>query len=177
MKPIRKNDPSSTIQVKTAPKIFAWLAAVTTVLLIIASQFLPRGDHQTLRIGGVVMLLTAAVFIFTPFYLLSKYGETQAGKTYLQAREVVQQSLYALLRHPQYLGYMLLACGFTLLSQHWVAMLLASLSVIFFYMQAVQEERHCLDLYGESYRRYLQRVPRFNFIQGIWRNLRGKNND
>ena len=120
------------------------------------------------------MLLTAAVFIFTPFYLLSKYGETQAGKTYLQAREVVQQGLYTLIRHPQYLGYMLLTCGFTLLSQHWVAVLLASVSIVFFYMQATQEERHCLDQYGEPYARYLQRVPRFNLILGIWSILRGK---
>jgi len=44
---------------------------------------------------------------------------------------------------------MLLARGFTLLSQHWFTVLLAILSVVFFYVQAVQEERHCLAQYGE----------------------------
>ncbi len=174
MQTIKKNHPSSTVQLKTTPKLFAWLASFTTVLLIIVVQLVPRGDYQILRIAGVVMLLTAAVFIFTPFYLLSKHGKTQVGKTYMQAGEVVQQGLYALLRHPQYLGYMLLACGFTLLSQHWFIVLLAILSVVFFYVQAVQEERHCLAQYGEPYARYLRRVPRFNLIQGIWRNLQGK---
>jgi protein-S-isoprenylcysteine O-methyltransferase Ste14 len=72
---------------------------------------------------------------------------------------------------------MLLACGFTLLIQHWVAVLLAILSVIFFSVQAAQEEQHCLALYGESYGCYLQLVPRFNLILGIWRMLRGKKND
>jgi protein-S-isoprenylcysteine O-methyltransferase Ste14 len=90
----------------------------------------------------------------------------------MQAEEVVQQGLYALIRHPQYFGYMLLTCGFALLSQHWVAVLFAILSVVFFYVQAAQEERHCLARYGEPYNRYLQSVPRFNLIQGVWRVLR-----
>jgi protein-S-isoprenylcysteine O-methyltransferase Ste14 len=159
---------------KAAPSRFAWLASATTVLLIIAVQFLPRGDHQIVRIVGVVMLLMAAVFIFTPFYLLSKYGSMEAGKTYMQAEEVVQRGLYSIMRHPQYFGYMLLACGFTLLSQHWVAVLFTILSVAFYSRQAVEEEGYCLVQFGEPYARYLQRVPRFNFVLGVWRVLRGK---
>ena len=110
---------------------------MTTRFIVDQSFRIMLTECYNLRITGVVMLLTASVFIFTPFYLLSKYGKTQVGKTYTQAGKVVQQGLYALLRHPQYLGYMLLACGFTLLSQHWFTVLLATLSVIFFYVQAV----------------------------------------
>jgi protein-S-isoprenylcysteine O-methyltransferase Ste14 len=171
------NKPTQTLptdHTKAAPSLFAWLASATMVLQIIVVEFLPHGNHQVLRISGITLLLLAAVFIFTPFYLLSKYGNKQDGQTYMQAGEVVQQGLYALIRHPQYLGYMLLTCGFTLLSQHWVAVLLASLSVFFFYLQAVQEEDYCLAQFGEPYARYLQRVPRFNLILGIWRVLRGK---
>jgi protein-S-isoprenylcysteine O-methyltransferase Ste14 len=174
MKTIRKNHPLPKDHEKLAPRLFACLGSVTVVFLIIAVQFLPRGDRQILRIIGIVMLLTAAIFIFAPFYLLPKYGKTQVGKMYMQTGEVVQQSLYAVLCHPQYFGYMLLASGFTLLSQHWITVLLAILSVFFFYVQAVQEERYCLTQFGERYANYLQRVPRFNLIQGIWRNLRGK---
>jgi protein-S-isoprenylcysteine O-methyltransferase Ste14 len=174
MKNIKKDQPFTTDKVKTTPKLFAWLASFSTLLLIIAIQFVQRGENQTLRVVGIVMLPTAAIFIFTPFYLLSKYGKAQDGKTYMQAGKVVQRGLYALIRHPQYLGYMLLACGFTLLTQHWVAVLFASLSVVSFYIQAVQEERYCLAQFGEPYARYLQRVPRFNLIQGILRGFRGK---
>jgi protein-S-isoprenylcysteine O-methyltransferase Ste14 len=120
------------------------------------------------------LLLAAAVFIFTPFFQLSKYGNKQDGQTYMQAGKVVQQGLYALIRHPQYLGYMLLACGFTLLSQHWVTVLLASVSVVSFYVQAIKEESYCLFQFGEPYAGYLQRVPRFNLIQGIWMFFRRK---
>ena len=119
------------------------------------------------------MLLLAGVFIFVPFYLLAKHGETKDGQTYMQARIVVDRGLYAITRHPQYLGYMFLACGFALLSQHWVTVLLAVVGVTFFYLQAVREERYCLAQLGEPYEQYLRRIPRFNIVLGMIRLARG----
>ena len=119
------------------------------------------------------MLLLAGVFIFGPFYLLTRHGGTKDSQTYMQAGIVVDRGLYAITRHPQYLGYIFLACGFALLSQHWVAVLLAVVGVTLFYLQAVREERYCLAQLGEPYEQYLWRVPRFNIVLGIMRLLRG----
>ncbi len=156
------------------PKLFAWLASLVTISLILVTQFLARGDDPYLRGTGVLMLLLAGVFIFAPFYLLTKHG-ARDGQTYMQARIVVDRGLYAITRHPQYLGYMFFACGFALLSQHWVVVLLAKVGATLFYMQAVREERYCLAQLGEPYKQYLQRVPRFNFILGIIRLLQRSN--
>jgi protein-S-isoprenylcysteine O-methyltransferase Ste14 len=153
------------------PKLFAWLASAVTVSLIIVTQFLPRGDDPYLRGTGVVVLLLAGVFIFAPFYQLAKYGGMKDDQTYMQARIVVDRGLYAIIRHPQYLGYIFLACGFALLSQHWVAVLLAVVGATLFYLQAVREERYCRAQFGEPYEQYCRRVPRFNFILGIVRLL------
>jgi len=155
------------------PKLFVWLASVVTISPILVTQFLARGDNSYLRGAGVVVLALAGVFIFAPFYLLAKHGGIKDGKTYMQARTVVDRGLYAITRHPQYLGYVFLACGFALLSQHWVAVLLAVIGATFFYMQAVREERYCLAQHGEPYEQYLRRVPRFNIVLGIMRLLRG----
>jgi protein-S-isoprenylcysteine O-methyltransferase Ste14 len=155
------------------PKLLAWLASAVTVSVIIITQFLPRGDDPYLRGTGVFVLLLAAVFIFAPFYLLAKYGETKDGQTYMQTGIVVDRGLYAIIRHPQYLGYILLACGFALLSQHWVTALLAAVGSAFFYLQAVREERYCRAQLGEPYEQYLRRVPRFNIVLGIMRLSRG----
>ena len=173
----KKDQASPKVPAKTAPRLFAWLASATLLLLIITSQFFPRGNYPGLRIIGVVTLLTAAVFIFTPFYQLTKYGRSRSGTTYMYPEKVVQQGLYAYIRHPQYFGYMLLACGFALLSQHWGAVLLAILTITFFYLQALQEERYCVTHFGTPYQRYLHRIPRFNLIEGVWRVLRGNNHD
>ena len=173
MKTIEGDNPSSTEHAKPAPKLFAWLASVTTVFLIIVTQFLPRGGNSYLRGMGVFVLLLAGVFIFAPFYLPSRYGGTKAARAYMQTGTVVDRGLYAITRHPQYLGYIFLACGFALLSQHWVAVPLTGAAATFFYLQAVREESYCLAQLGEPYALYLRRVPRFNIILGIFRLLRG----
>lgn len=154
------------------PKLFAWLASLVAILLLITNLFLERGDNAHLRVVGVVVLALAGVFIFAPFFLLLRHGRSRDGETYMQTGAVVDRGLYAITRHPQYLGYMLLACGFALLSQHWLTVVLALVGIAFFYLQAVQEERFCLAQFGESYTRHLQRVPRFNAALGIVRLLR-----
>jgi protein-S-isoprenylcysteine O-methyltransferase Ste14 len=153
------------------PKLFAWIASVVTISQIIVTQFLPRGDNPYLRGAGVFVLVLAGVFIFIPFFLLVKHGRGEDGRTYMQTRAFVDQGLYTITRHPQYLGYVFLAWGFAALSQHWVAVLLAALGTTLFYVQAVREERYCLSQLGEPYEQYLRRVPRFNFILGIVRLL------
>ena len=167
---VRGHIPNDDCQPKP-PKLFAWLASAATVFLIVITQFLPRDDDPYLRAAGVSLLPVAGLFIFWPFYLLAKHGRPEDGQTYMQARVIVDRGLYAITRHPQYLGYIFLACGFALLSQHWVAILLAAIGATFFYLQAVREERYCLAQFGELYRQYLRRVPRFNFILGIARLL------
>ena len=155
------------------PKLFAWSASAVVISLIIVTQFLPQGDDPYLRGTGVFVLLLAGVFIFAPFYLLARHGRIKDGQTYMQARIVVDQGLYAITRHPQYLGYIFLACGFALLSQHWVTVLLAAVGSTCFYLQAVREEKYCRAQLGEPYEQYRRRVPRFNVVLGIMRLLRG----
>jgi len=170
---VQKHTPDDDCQPEP-PKLLAWFASLVTISLLLVAQFLARGDDPYLRGTGVFLLLMAGVFIFAPFYLLTKHGGKD-GQTYMQARIVVDQGLYAITRHPQYLGHMFFACGFALLSQHWVAVLLATVGATLFYMQALREERYCLAQLGEPYKQYLQRVPRFNLILGIIRLLRGSN--
>jgi protein-S-isoprenylcysteine O-methyltransferase Ste14 len=163
---------SEEVRQLESSKVVAWLAALATLGTILAPQFLERGDNVYLRGAGLLLLALAAVLIFSPFFLLRKHGQIEGDGTYMQTRIVVDEGLYAITRHPQYLGYMLLAWGFAALSQHWLTVLLAGVSTMLFYLQAAAEERTCLARLGEPYKQYLQRVPRFNLILGIVRRMR-----
>ena len=79
--------------------------------------------------------------------------------------------MYAIVRHPQYLGYILLVLGFICLFQNLVIGALGALAIALFYGQAVREERYCIQRFGQEYEDYVQRVPRLNFILGIIRVL------
>jgi protein-S-isoprenylcysteine O-methyltransferase Ste14 len=141
------------------------------VILLLLTIFLPEGENPGLRAAGVFILALSTLFIFLPFYHLGKYGQAAKGESYTQSRQVVERGLYAIVRHPQYLGYVLLGCGFAFLRQHWVIILLAVLGAVFFYLQVEVEENACLSKFGGTYRRYCQRVPRFNFVLGLIRAL------
>jgi len=179
-KPYEEERPAETytrssrgsVQLKP-PSLLAWLASLATVSLMLVNLFLPRGGNAYLRGAGVVLLVLASVFIFAPFVLLEKHGRTKGGNKYMQTNAVVDQGLYAITRHPQYLGYMFLAGGFALLSQHWMSAVLAASAVSLFYLQAGKEEHYCLSQLGEPYEQYLERVPRFNLVLGIARLLQG----
>jgi len=168
---------SSMNEAKSPPKLYAWFASAFLITLIGASQLLPRGHYPNLRIIGVIMLLISPVFIFTPFFLLSNRKDNEDGKTYMEVRNIADNGLYAVVRHPQYSGYMMLAGGFAFLSQNPVILTLAIFSIICFYLQSLKEEQYCLDHFGKVYKDYLQRVPRFNIILGIFRVIRRKKSD
>lgn len=152
-------------------RLYGQVASILLVILLLLTIFLPEGENPYLRAAGVFILALAALFMFLPFYFLSRFGMAAKGESYMQSRQVVDRGPYAIVRHPQYLGYALLACGFALLRQHWAIILLAVLGSVFFYLQVVEEEKTCLSKFGEAYRQYCQRVPRFNFILGLIRIL------
>jgi protein-S-isoprenylcysteine O-methyltransferase Ste14 len=82
---------------------------------------------------------------------------------------VADRGLYAVVRHPQYLGYICLVLGFGAIDPHPLILALAGGAAVFFYIQAVLEERHCLEQMGADYADYMKRVPRFNLVLGLFR--------
>jgi len=149
-----------------------WLAFIITAAVFITSRFVTRDGSRPAVITGAIILLASLVFIFPPFYLLRKYGQTESGRPYYETTMLVKKGLYKYLRHPQYLGYMMLNVGFSLLSQHIFIVAMSACAIICFYMQTLEEEKYCLRYLGDSYIQYMKRVPRFNFLTGILRRLK-----
>lgn len=161
-------------QTTKLPTLFAWIASAAVIALIVVSAFINNGEYMTLKYAGTALLLVAGVLIFTPFYQLKKYGKVTHKASYLHTKSVADQGLYAIVRHPQYLGYCCLAAGFALLSQHIITSVLAGVCISGFYLQAVQEENHCRARFGHSYETYCQYVPRFNIILGALKFYRNR---
>jgi protein-S-isoprenylcysteine O-methyltransferase Ste14 len=156
------------------PKVFGLLASLCTVGVIVINMLLGSGNNSILRTSGVIVLLLSVVFMFPSFVLLKKYGHVSEGGSYMHTTTVVDQGLYAVVRHPQYLGYMLLSSGFVLVTQYWLSVLFGIMVLAGFYLQAAAEEQYCAAHMGAPYEHYRQRVPRFNVVRGIARTLSGK---
>jgi len=68
---------------------------------------------------------------------------------------------YSYVRHPQYVGFILVMFGFLL---QWPTILTLAMFPVLVWMYvhlARQEEREALTVFGDAYREYMARVPGF----------------
>lgn len=155
------------------PQVYAWVASGLTVAVFVLNSLLGKGESLLFRRIAVPVLLLAVILAFLPMFALGRYGKGREKNSYMETVSVVSRGLFAVVRHPQYLGYMLFNVGFVFLSQHWLTALAGALAMIFFYLQTVAEERTLLQRFGQEYLEYAQRVPRLNILLGTFRRFRG----
>jgi protein-S-isoprenylcysteine O-methyltransferase Ste14 len=70
--------------------------------------------------------------------------------------------LYRFSRHPMYLGILLVYIGISIACASWVYLLLA-LAYLTTYRNVfmIPEERMCCEKFGDAYREYMNRTPRW----------------
>lgn len=145
------------------------IAALLTASVLVLHFLVEGGENPYLRVVGLACLILSPLFIFPPFLLLRRYGRPSPGQPYHDTSIVVDRGLYAIVRHPQYLGYILLGLGFAGLSQHLLVAAIALLAAVAFHVLSRMEEASCVRTLGEEYGKYMRRVPRFNFLAGLLR--------
>ena len=150
----------------------ALLAALSAGAVVLGFLALDHGTCPIFKGIALAAFGLALLLIIPPFIVLKRHGNVRPGGSYMDTTTTVDRGPYAIIRHPQYLGYMLLIAGFALLTQHWLLALPAVLTWVGFAWQAIQEEHDCRERLGRPYADFCQRVPRFNLILGLLRWLR-----
>ena len=99
------------------------------------------------------------VFIGGGFWLISVGWKA----LYEAQREhrMVTTGLYAYVRHPQYVGFILVMFGFLLQWPTLLTLAMFPVLVIMYVHLARSEERDALATFGAQYERYMQQVPGF----------------
>lgn len=145
------------------------LAALSAGAAILGFVALDHGTNPIFTATALAAFALALLLIIPPFIVLKRHGNIRSGGSYMDTTTAVDRGPYAMTRHPQYLGYMLLVAGFALVTQHWLIALPVALTWVGFTWQAIEEERDCRERIGQAYVDYCQRVPRFNIILGLLR--------
>ena len=118
---------------------------------VIYSIFLP------LRIGTVWLYLGLPIFavaLVVTVMTTYSFATTPLG-------EPVTRGIYRISRNPIYLSGFLLYVGMGVACASWVMMLCGVLWVVLWHIVIPAEERFLLEKYGESYREYMRRTPRW----------------
>jgi protein-S-isoprenylcysteine O-methyltransferase Ste14 len=124
-------------------------------------------------IGWGIWVLSV-FFGIAPILIFRRRGGVAKGKSYVETTQLVDTSLYAIVRHPQYLAGILFNVSMMLLAQHWLVVLLGFISAVLIYVDIQAADREGIEKFGDEYRRYMQRVPQVNFLLGGVRLLRRK---
>jgi protein-S-isoprenylcysteine O-methyltransferase Ste14 len=150
-----------------------YLAALCTLGQIGLALFIDN-PAAPLPLAALALMsgLLALVLMFWPLFSRARFTNTPLGTGATYPTAVCDQGPYALVRHPQYLGYMLLNLTFILTNPHWLSILLGATAVLCFTLYARQEEQQLLDQFGPGYETYRQRVPAFNLPLGLLRQFR-----
>ena len=127
--------------------------------------------------AGLALLVFSIAIIFLAGGEFRARGGAPEGESIVHTTNLVDTGVYALVRHPQYLGFMLFVLALMLISQHWASAIPGSLGLVLFYLDVLKEERMSLGKFGDEYRRYMERVPRINLLIGILRVLRRRRED
>jgi protein-S-isoprenylcysteine O-methyltransferase Ste14 len=73
-----------------------------------------------------------------------------------------------------YLSFVLLVLAVMFISQHWLSVIFGLPIMVFLYLGMRVEEQSNIKKFGDDYIRYMDRVPRMNFLVGLVRLLRRK---
>ncbi|MFC2019266.1 methyltransferase family protein [Chloroflexota bacterium] len=134
-----------------AGRIMGTAAAVTWITATTYSIFLP------LQLGRLWFFFGLGIFI--PGLILLIVSTLNFARAPLD--KPITNGLYRYSRHPMYLAMFLIYISTSLASASWLFLLLSIITFFLIRVEAILEERYCLDKYGAAYRQYMNRTPRW----------------
>lgn len=152
---------------------FIWvpLLVAQIIMVFIFGIFNEAGLDLVMYFGWVVWAISF-IFGFVPIFTLKRKGEVAKGKSYVHTKVIVDTGLYSIIRHPQYTAGILFSFALILWAQNWLVLALGAVVIPLLYIDIVMADKHEIEKFGDEYKKYMERVPRANFILGIIRQLR-----
>ena len=141
-------------------------AALCLLALVVLYAISPEGPSwmtlclpSWLRWLGVGLGITGLLLLAWVHETLREYWST--GLQLRKSHTLITEGPYRWVRHPMYATLTLCFVGLALVSATWPLLLLAMLTVPFFYRVTRKEEAMMVGQFGEEYRLYMKRTGRF----------------
>jgi protein-S-isoprenylcysteine O-methyltransferase Ste14 len=133
-------------------------------------------QNEVLSYFGVGMyFFSGIVFGMLPVFEFRKKGGVRKGQSYIYTTKLVDTGIYSVVRHPQYVTFILWAIAGILLFQHWIVILLGLPIIPLTHIDLIKADNAAIEKFGENYEAYMKKVPRANFLLGIIRRFRKSN--
>lgn len=116
---------------------------------------------EELIIVGWMLLGIGALFVLLSVLALSRKGTTN----------VTNGGVYGVVRHPMYLGGMVMFLSHIFFGQNWIVGISTIVGVYCCYLLIQSEDLQNIEKFGDDYKLYMGKVPDMNFVVGVIRML------
>jgi protein-S-isoprenylcysteine O-methyltransferase Ste14 len=132
-------------------RVVSYVSMVVEIMAVAYSIFLPLKLGTGWLYAGLAIFLTGLVVLTV--------ATVNFAKTPMDVP--ITRGIYHYSRHPLYLASLLIYFSVGIASASWIFLLIFVVQSVSIRIAAVGEERFCLDKYGEAYREYIDRTPRW----------------
>ena len=123
----------------------------------------------------ILLYLGWVTFAFGIVFLLwssqSRKKGHVSGEKGISKETLVESGMYAFVRHPEFLGHILIIFALILIAQHWVSLIVGAMLIILLCLAMIEEEKRDIEKFGDAYKDYMKRVPRMNLLAGVRRKM------
>ena len=146
---------------ETKDKILMIVLGITFFLDIIAINLFTPIIEELVAVGWIIFGVGASLYVLSTLTLIRK-----------GVSNIVDSGIYGIIRHPMYLGGMVMFFSHVFLGQNWIVAVGTIVAIACCYLITLSDEEQSLQKFGGDYKRYMQKVPRMNFVLGVIRLLR-----
>jgi len=132
-------------------RVVSYISMVIETMAVAYSIFLP------LRLGTTWFYAGLSIFLLGLVVLTS--ATVNFATTPMDVS--ITKGIYHYSRHPMYLASLLIYFSVGIASASWVFLLIFVVQSVSIRIAAVEEERFCLEKYGDAYREYIDKTPRW----------------
>jgi protein-S-isoprenylcysteine O-methyltransferase Ste14 len=153
----------------------SFLYAAAGLLLALAwfTWFLETPEPiEWLQMVGWGTGATGIILIALALITLHVRGQPENGQGVAHTRVLVETGIYALVRHPLYLGWILVYAAVMAIGQYCLTLLFGILGIGCVSLVCKQEDRRLVQRFGPSYEAYRNSVPALNLPAGLVRWIR-----
>jgi len=145
---------------QTRDNILMVVLGIAFFFNIIVMNLFPPTIEELVLVGYMTLGIGALFFILSVLTLWRK-----------GISNVVDSGIYRIVRHPMYLGGMVMFFSHILLGQNWMVAISTVVGIACCYLTILSEDQQNIEKFGDTYEKYMKSTPAVNVLAGIIRSL------
>ncbi|MGQ4892776.1 MAG: methyltransferase family protein [Candidatus Njordarchaeia archaeon] len=141
------------------------------ILLVVLSVLFYNYFHiiQLVYLGFITLVFSVSALTIS----IREWKKSLENNDEIRGK-VVSSGLYGYIRHPEYMGHILIILALVLISQFPLNVLLGVTLISLLWYAMIEEEKENIKKFGEKYKEYMEKVPRINVFYGIIKHRKTK---